>query len=130
MHKTCNVNFRTGKCIPALIVAKSSERKRGVGRPPKDLITQKVGRPVNTELKVAFKRVAEQMDWHDQYVISDLVEEMRDELSKFNSDLQPYSIKHMTNKLKEHFADQVFITNIKGKKSVLTFVDLQSNDPS
>lgn len=115
-HNICNVNFRTGKQIPIVF------RKTDQGTSSKAC-----GRPKNTKKVEAFEAVADYLEKNDdeQVTISDLVNKMRDHL--VNTNIQPYTNKHMKEELKTHFGNRIVITEVGGKQNVVTFQTTAAN---
>ena len=109
-HQTCSVNFRTGKQIPKMFISDEPAMKK-----------KRVGRPHDEEKTDAFLRVAKFLQDNDdeQITVSDLIDLMNDYLA--DSESTAYSHTHMKSKLKEHFSDQILITEISGKANVVTF---------
>ncbi|CAC5414987.1 unnamed protein product [Mytilus coruscus] len=104
-HQACSVNFRTCKNIPVFRSPISPDSK------PEN----KRGRPALQE--DSFYKIVDFLKHHDdeQISISDLVEKM-DEMCDGNA----YSQMYLKKRLKQHFGDEINITDIPGKKSVVT----------
>ena len=105
-HQTCSVNFRTGKTVPQLFSPVAS--KKG----------QKRGRPVsNTE---SFANIIDYLKKHEdeQVTIFHLVDKMKEECGD-----DAFSAVYMKKKLREHFGNEILITDISGKSSVVTLRD-------
>ena len=105
-HQSCSVNFRTGRDIPQIFQPDVKKSKKHCGR------------PVNSVQMSAFLEVAQYLRDNDdeQITIVDLVERMKgicEELA--------YTVTHMRTKLQEHFDSSIIITDINGKKNVVTF---------
>ena len=109
-HHTCSINFRTGKQVPKMYVTEQIVRKK-----------TKVGRPQDEEKTEVFLKIAKYLEDNndEQITITDLIDKM-DELL-VDSDSAAYGHTHMKAKLKEHFGDQIIITEINGKVNVVTF---------
>ncbi|CAC5392560.1 unnamed protein product [Mytilus coruscus] len=101
-HQKCSVNFRTGKNIP-------------IGTP--DQKRKKQGTPDHTEANTAFLRTMDyfQENEEDQLTVKYLVHQM----TQFCGDLA-YTTVHMKSKIKTHFGDEAFITDVCGKPNVVT----------
>ena len=69
----------------------------------------------------AFLRVAKFLQDNDdeQITLNDLIDLMNDFMA--NSESTAYGHTHMKARLKEHFGDQILITEINGKSNVVTF---------
>ena len=109
-HQTCSVNFRTGKQIPKMFVTDEPTHKK-----------KKVGRPQDEEKTDAFLRVARFLQENDdeQISVSDLIDLMNDFMA--DSESTAYGHTHMKAKIKEHFGDQIIITELNGRANVVTF---------
>jgi hypothetical protein len=103
-HQTCSVNFRTSKALPK---AFSPDSKAEGNR----------GRPRNFDKEYHFQKVIEylQENRDGQIAIKDLVNMMNDFCAE-----TVYSPVHLKRKLKDHFGDNIIITDINGKSSVVT----------
>ena len=55
----------------------------------------------------------------EQITINDLIAKMKDYLE--NTDIEPFSFKHMNKRLIDHFKDRIIITELAGKSNVVTF---------
>ncbi|XP_071165969.1 uncharacterized protein [Mytilus edulis] len=104
-HQACSVNFRTCKNTPVFRSPISPDAK------PEN----KRGRPALQE--DGFYKTVDFLKHHDdeQISISDLVEKM-DEMCDGNA----YSQMYLKKRLKQHFGDEIIITDIPGRKSVVT----------
>ena len=104
-HQVCSVNFRTNKSIPHQFATEECPQAKR-GRPQKE----------------AFLKVAAYLQENDdeQKTISDLIEKMKQYLMDSGSDCTPYRFTYMKDKLKEHFGDELVITEISGKSSIVT----------
>ena len=100
----------TGKQIPKVFVIEEPDRKK-----------KRLGRPQNEEKMDAFLRVANFLQDNDdeQITLNDLIDLMNDFMA--NSESTGYGHTHMKARLKEHFGDQILITEINGKSNVVTF---------
>ena len=109
-HQTCSVNFRTGKQIPKVFVTEEPAHKK-----------KRLGRPQDEEKMDAFLRVAKFLQDNDdeQITVNDLIDLMNDFMA--DSESTAYGHTHMKSRLKEHFGDQILITEINGKSNVVTF---------
>lgn len=109
-HETCDSNFRTGKQIPSRFLVSDSESKKFKAGRPKDVLREE-----------AFMQVIRNLQDSDeeQTTVYDLIDEMTKILS--DGELQAYGLTHMKEKLYEHFGDKIIITEINGKKNVVTF---------
>ena len=109
-HQTCIVNFRTGKQIPKVFVTEEPAHKK-----------KRLGRPQDEEKIDAFLRVAKFLQDNDdeQITVNDLNDLMNDFMA--DSESTAYGHTHMKSRLKEHFGDQILITEINGKSNVVTF---------
>ena len=69
----------------------------------------------------AFLRVAKFLRDNDdeQITVNDLIDLMNDFMA--DSESTAYGHTHMKARLKEHFGDQILITEINGKSNVVTF---------
>lgn len=109
-HTSCNSNFRTGRQIPGRFWTSGTDAKK-----------LKVGRPKDVRREEVFLQVVESLQDRDeeQMTVHDLITEMTAILS--DSEGQAYGLIYMKNKLYEHFGDKIIITEIDGKKNVVTF---------
>ena len=82
---------------------------------------KRLGRPQDEEKLYAFLRLAKFLQDNDdeQITVNDLVELMDDFLA--DSESTAYGHTHMKQRLKEHFGDQLIITELNGKSNVVTF---------
>ena len=103
-HRSCSVNFRTGKEIPQEhILHQPKKRKLRTGEIEKGNAFEKV---IQSILKNS-----------DVLTVKDAVTEMEKHLQ--NSDFQAYTVRYMKDKLKEYFGDKLTITDLSGRKDVL-----------
>ena len=102
-HQTCNVNFRTSKQIPQLFSPSVSDAKRG--------------RPAESYVTDAFLKVTSYLQENDdrQHQLSDLVVIMK----KHCGD-DAYSPFYLKRKLKEHFGEEIIMTEEQDKSTVIT----------
>jgi len=109
-HQACSVNFRTGKQIPKIYASNEPKCKR-----------EKKGRPQDEERSEAFLNITKFLRENDdeQITIRDLEEKMQEYLGDLGG--MAYGHTHMKTKIKEHFGDQIIITEINGKPNVVTF---------
>ena len=112
-HNQCSVNFRTGKQIP-LRFSKDVFQK---GQQVKE---KKLGRPKDDVRLIAFQKVVTFFEDNDdeQVTITDLTSHMGNLLEQ--SDVEPYDVRYMKQKLVEHFGDDLVISNVNGKADVAT----------
>ena len=118
-HQACSSNFRTGKQIPLKFVqSEAVQKKQKVGRPSQP--THSGGRPAQDDRRLAFIKVTEFLEENDdeQTTISDLVDKMAEYVT--DSNVEPYSERHMKDKLIEHFGNRVLVTTVNGKLNVAT----------
>ncbi len=75
------------------------------------------GRPVDITQEEAFLKVAAYLQDNDdeQITVSDLVLKTKEHCG------YAYSVKYMKKKIKEHFGNELLITNVNGKADVATF---------
>ncbi|CAG2255699.1 unnamed protein product [Mytilus edulis] len=106
-HQACSVNFRTNKKIP-LAFSPSPKKKENSSR----------GRPAAYE--DYFLNIVEYLKNHDdeQITIKELVDKMNDSCGE-----QAYSSVYLKKKLNNHFKDNILITDISGKSSIVTLRD-------
>ncbi|XP_071168115.1 uncharacterized protein [Mytilus edulis] len=104
-HQACSVNFCTCKNTPVFRSPISPDAK------PEN----KRGRPALQE--DGFYKIVDFLKHHDdeQISISDLVEKMNE-----MCDGNAYSQMYLKKRLKQHFGDEIIITDIPGRKSVVT----------
>ena len=105
-HQQCNINFRTGRNIPLAFQPPGSESKN------------KKGRPEDEDRHAAFSKVVSYLKENDDEIITlgDLCQKMRE----FLGGDEPYSKEHMKNKLVKTLNEDIVITNIQGKDSVVS----------
>ena len=109
-HQVCSINFRTGKQIPSIHQIREFKSKR-----------PKLGRPQDDVRYNAFLKVVNFLvENDDQVTINDLISLMEKNLQ--GSGFHGYGYKHLKQKLKEHFANRMILTEIKGKESVVTLI--------
>lgn len=108
-HQSCSVNFRTFKDVPKQHASSSAPKRTS-------------GRPVNEETENAFQKAIAYFEDNDeeQLTVGHLVDKMQKCLDE-GSGLQAFSTRHMKEKLKKHFGDQIIITQLNGKPDVVTF---------
>lgn len=108
-HELCSTNFRTGKQVPRIFQSYNKGTKK-LG-----------GRPLDSKKSEAFEAIAEYLETNDdeQVTIGDLVDKMAEYLKE--TDIEPYGVHYMKEKLKEHFQDRIVVTEINGKRNVVTF---------
>ncbi len=118
-HQDCSVHFRTGKHIPALFRITSDENNNECKR----------GKQKNEEKYEAFCTVMSYFEQNDdeQITVTDLSDKMKSVLDEAGIDDEPYSVKYMWMKIREHFSDKVMITEINGKPNVVTLRDNAAN---
>eukprot|EP00794_Sanderia_malayensis_P001614 gene1614-1785_t len=128
-HQTCSINFRTGKQIPAMFLTDEPNIKKNKSSRPQDEVKAQ-----------AFQGVAGFLAENDneQITINDLIELMDEYLKE--SECTAYGHTHMKAKLKQHFSNQILVTEINEKSNVVTlrstaeallqdFHDCQKKDP-
>lgn len=78
---------------------------------------QNKGRPADKDRQEAFLAVSKYLEENDdeQVTVKDLVDKLGECCEQ-----QPYSVRFMKEKLKEHFGDNIVITCINGKADVVT----------
>lgn len=105
-HQPCSINFRTLKQIPVHSSFEEPRRKR-----------RSLGRPVKDTCKIAFEETMKYFEENDdeQMTIDELVRKMSEHCN------DPYSVKHMRQKLNERYGQNIIITSINGKPDVVTF---------
>ena len=110
-HQQYRVNFRTHKNIP-------SKRMTGTGQP-----APRKGRPVSEAQTAAFLKVARYLQDNDdeQITLTDLRQKMRQCLLESGHNVEPFTEKHLRQKLEDHFGDTIIVTCIRGKANVVTF---------
>lgn len=111
-HHSCSSNFRTGKQIPKQYTSNQSSFKKRAS-----------GRPHDMEKTEAFLKTMLFLKENDdeQITLQDLVMKMDECLRDLGSTAPPFSNKHMKSKVKEHFGNQIIVTEINGKSNVVTF---------
>lgn len=104
-HQTCSVNFRTGKAVPKAFFPDSKKDENRVD--PKNCIKEN-----------HFKKLVDYLHQHDdeQITIKDLVNNINNLCGE-----NFYSPVHLKRKLRDHFGDNIIISDIVGKSSVVTF---------
>lgn len=97
-HRNCAQDFLS-----------KSETQKSVGKPPVAL------------KQSAFNELCAYLDKNDecQYAVSDLMEIME----TFLHGEEGYSMKYLKQKLKERYQDDIIITNLPGKSSIVSFRD-------
>jgi len=80
-----------------------------------------VGKPVDVPRDSAFNELCAYLDDNDecQYAVSDLMEHME----TFLNGEEGYSLKYFKQKLKDRYKDDIIITSIPGKSTVVSFRD-------
>ena len=108
-HQTCSVNFCTEKHIPKIFMSDEPAMKK-----------KKAGWSQDEEKTDAFLRAAKFLQDNDdeQITVNDCIDLMND--FSADSESTAYSHTHMKSRLKEHFSDQILITEINGKANVVT----------
>lgn len=111
-HKICNINFRTGKDMPQIMVSRSHTAP---------ICKQLSGRPKDLVRDEAFLKVADYLEENDdeQITVTDLIGKMAEYTQDKSIDL--YSFKHMKTELKKHFRERIVILELNGKPNVVTF---------
>lgn len=106
-HQTCSVNFRTKKNLPRFTGHFSNTSVK----------LKSPGRPENTEQINAFSKLVDYVKSNDDKLItvSQLVAMMADLCGE-----KAYSIKHMKQKLLDHFGDSIVIGSVEGHSDVIT----------
>ena len=69
----------------------------------------------------AFKKLCEFIDDDDECQYS--VQDLSDHMSMYLDGNEGYSIKHLKTKLKEHYGEDIVITSLNGKSSIVSFKD-------
>jgi hypothetical protein len=84
------------------------------------------GRQKDTFQEEAFLQVLSDLEQTDeeQTTINDLLDNMKTYLG--DSDSMPYGFTHMKKKIKDHYDDNILITEINGKSNVVTFTTTAS----
>ena len=105
-HKTCSINFRTGRKIP---VRYSMEKKK------------KGGRPENTIQRNAFLLSCEYFESNieEQTSLSELISKMDEFLQ--DTEYSAYDPRHMRRKLEEFYGQDILITGGSGLATLLTY---------
>ena len=113
-HQTCSVNFPTGKQIPKVFVTDEPAQKK-----------KRLGRPQDEQKLNAFLRVAKFLQGNDdeQITVNDLVQLMDDFFWQTLKARRTFT----QQRLKEHFGDQLIITELNGKSNVVTFRSTAQN---
>ena len=112
-HKSCDVNFRTEKNIPASIFSADEQ----------STIKKHRGRPDEARFD-AFSKIIQfvQDNKDEQLTISMLIEKMSVLLQ--GSESEPYKRKFMKEKFLEHFGDRIIILSCTdGKSNIVTLRD-------
>ncbi|WAR17805.1 hypothetical protein MAR_032399 [Mya arenaria] len=104
-HQTCSVNFRTMKAMPATYLQDSSAEKRFRGR------------PVSLNTQSAFHSVIKYLEDNDneQITMTDLAAKMKETCGD-----EAFGTVHLKQKLREYFGDSIIITDLSGKRNVVT----------
>ncbi|WAR20764.1 hypothetical protein MAR_014738 [Mya arenaria] len=104
-HQTCSVNFRTMKAMPATYLQDLSAEKRFRGR------------PVSLNTQSAFHSVIKYLEDNDneQITMTDLAAKMKETCGD-----EAFGTVHLKQKLREHFGDSIIITDLSGKRNVVT----------
>ena len=86
------------------------------------------GKPVDVQRNSAFNELCAYLDDNDecQYTVSDLMEHME----TFLNGEEGYSLKYFKQKLKERYKDDIIITSLPGKSSIVSFRDCSPNTSS
>ncbi|CAG2201846.1 unnamed protein product [Mytilus edulis] len=109
-HQTCSVNFRTSKKIPKAFSPDSKGKENNYQ-----------GRPA--AYGEQFLKIVDYLKQHEdeQITIAELVNKMNELCGE-----QAYSSVYMKKKLRNHFGENIIITDICGKISVVTLRDTAS----
>ena len=107
-HHTCDSMFRSGKNLPQKYQTGSNSKR------------QKGGRPKNLEKNEAFSQLCSYLvDTDDEQItISNLGEKMQEFLTDKNTDA--YSNRWLKKKLKDHFNDSIYISEVEGCPDLVT----------
>ena len=110
-HQQCSVNFQTHKNIPTKCMT-------GTRQP-----APRKGCPVSEAQTAAFLKVARYLQDNDdeQITFTDLRQKMHQCLLESGHNVEPFTEKHLRQKLEDHFGDTIIVTSIRGKASVVTF---------
>lgn len=110
-HQICSSNFRTGKDIRLVFMSDTD------GQP----VTKQRGRKKDTFQEETFLQVMADLEQNDeeQTTIHDLIESMKTYLD--DSDSMPYGFTYMKKRIKDHYGDDIIITEVNGKPNVVTF---------
>ncbi len=83
------------------------------------------GRPEDEFKAEAFKKLCSFLDENDecQYSLSELL----DHMDGYLGGKEGYTLKHLRNKLLDHYANNIAITSIPGKPSIVSFRDVAHN---
>jgi hypothetical protein len=105
-HQSCSINFQTMKQIPVLSSFEEPCRKR-----------HSLGRPMKDVCKIAFEETMKYFEGNDdeQMTVDELVRKMSEHCD------DPYSAKHVRQKLNERYGQNIIVTSINGKRDVVTF---------
>ena len=108
-HRSCCVNFRTGKQMPTKYAPEGGNPKK-----------RKAGRATNDEQIIAFQKTCKYFEENDeeQLKLSELVEIMQSYLR--DSEMSAYGRKHMQRKLVDHYGDEIIIASGDGKSTLIT----------
>lgn len=109
-HQQCSSNFRTQRAIP-----RKRKTLTEAEVPTKKLFAD--------ERFDAFLAVAEYLKSNDDEhtSVNDLKSKMQEILLQKGSKMEAYSEKYLKEKLLQYFKNEIIITNMKGKKNVVTF---------
>lgn len=107
-HQVCSVSFRTNKSIPSQFATEEYPQA-------------KRGRPQDMSQREAFLKVIAYLQENDdeQITINDLIEKMKQYLLDSCSDCTPYHFTYMKDQLKNHFGNELVITEVSGKSSIV-----------
>lgn len=114
-HQACSVNFRKGDPIPKKYRDDSQDELR----------CKPLGRPAEKEKHDAFLEVCRWFQGNDEPVsVQQLVTKMKDFLPVDN---EPYSNRHMLQKLKEHFFGNIIVSKNDGMPNMVTMGQTVAN---
>jgi len=104
-----------------LVAAEAKYHRNCVSAFLGDKHEKSVGRPNDKVKDEAFKQLCEFLDENDecQYSVAELLEYM----DPFLYGQEGYSMKYLKIKLQEHYGDDITITSITGKSSIVSFRD-------
>ena len=114
-HQICSSNFRTGKSIPLVFMSDADEQP-----------VSRRGRLKDPFQEEAFLQGMEDLRQNDeeQTTVTDLIENMKTYLGDSGS--LPYGFTYMKRRIKDHYGDEIIITEINGKPNVVTFTNTAS----